>query len=136
MSDGLNGLNIATKVYYETRSLGFGFLSIVDATSADPGINGVLPVPVSANHFSICKFGGRNDWIYESISQFLTGCVSVSNGGGRNKTATDEGDGSSKIIELAFEKIPRKVRVEIAANMIENSNVTVILTRARGESNE
>jgi hypothetical protein len=136
VSDRSNGLNISTKVYYETRPIGLGFFSIVDVTSADPGINGVTPVPVPSDHFGICKFLDRNDWLYQNIAQFLSQCMEANARYSRGVSTIIDKVDAPTIIELAFQKMPQKVRVEITANMIENSNVTVILTRSPGETDE
>ena len=56
-------------VYYETRPTK-GIL-VVNQTSADPGINGVISVPIDFDHISICKVGDRNSQIYRKSKRFI-----------------------------------------------------------------
>ena len=44
---------------------------IVDAKSADPGVNATMPIPIDADHLNICKPSGRNSVIYLSIRRKL-----------------------------------------------------------------
>lgn len=44
---------------------------VVDARSADPGINGCTPIPIDADHLNICKPSGRDSVIYLSIRRKL-----------------------------------------------------------------
>lgn len=64
-----------TKVYYEKQGIFFGSILVVDEASADPGLPGIRPVPVAANHFSICKFSARDNWLYENVKQFIQECL-------------------------------------------------------------
>ena len=75
VADPVKGLRIKTKVYYEKRGTAFGFLLVVDEASADPGLAGIRPVPVPADHFMICKFAARDSWLYENVRQFLEECL-------------------------------------------------------------
>src|SRR3984893_14912972 len=68
------GLKISTQVFYETRPTLFGLLSIVDESSADPGIGGVRPIPIAADHFAICKLAQPDDWIFKSVVNFVSAC--------------------------------------------------------------
>jgi hypothetical protein len=45
---------------------------IVDAKSADPGVNATIPIPIDADHLNICKPSGRNSVIYLSITPTVT----------------------------------------------------------------
>ncbi len=46
-------LGIATQVYFETQNI--AGLRVVDEGSADPGMAGVVPIPMDADHITICK---------------------------------------------------------------------------------
>jgi hypothetical protein len=56
-------------VYCETRPT--GPILVVNQTSADPGIKGVIPIPMDFDHISICKVADRKSQIYRSIKRFL-----------------------------------------------------------------
>jgi hypothetical protein len=75
VADPANGLRLSTKVYYEKRGAVLGFVPVVDETSANPGLAGIRPVPVPADHFAICKFVARDNWLYENARQFVEKCL-------------------------------------------------------------
>jgi hypothetical protein len=60
---------IPTLIYCETRPTK-GIL-VVNQTSADPGIKGVIPVPMDFDHISICKVADKNSQIYRQIKRFI-----------------------------------------------------------------
>jgi len=63
------GLGIETTIYYETQSThGVG---VVNETSADLGLPGVVPVPIDADHLSICKPRSRKDLVYRSVERTI-----------------------------------------------------------------
>ncbi|MEM9435306.1 MAG: AAA-like domain-containing protein [Pseudomonadota bacterium] len=58
-------LGIETLCFFETQPyLG---IQVVNATSADPGISGVTPIPMDDDHISICKPASRDSQLYLSI---------------------------------------------------------------------
>jgi pimeloyl-ACP methyl ester carboxylesterase len=61
--------DIATLVFAETRPT--KGLMVVEQTSADPGIPGVLPVPVDADHLSIVKPSDRGELVCKRVRQFV-----------------------------------------------------------------
>jgi pimeloyl-ACP methyl ester carboxylesterase len=61
------GLSISTHCFFETYPTRIGM--IVSPTSADPGISGVLPRSVDADHVSICKPKSRRDLVYRYVLQ-------------------------------------------------------------------
>ena len=67
--ENVHDFGVATKVFYETRSV-HGIL-VVDADSANPGINGVKPVAIAKDHISIAKPDSREDLIYLSVKRFI-----------------------------------------------------------------
>ncbi len=62
-------LNIETYCFYEKQAL--GWTTVVDETSADPGLEDVIPVPVDANHFDICKPRTREELVYRRVKQLV-----------------------------------------------------------------
>ena len=56
-------------VYCETRPTK-GIL-VVNQTSADPGIKGVIPVPMDLDHISICKVEDKKSQIYRRVKRFI-----------------------------------------------------------------
>ncbi len=61
---------IDVTVYYEMHKTG-KFAIVVDKESADPGLTGVMPIPVDASHQNICSPENRHSLIYVSIRQRL-----------------------------------------------------------------
>jgi pimeloyl-ACP methyl ester carboxylesterase len=60
---------IPIQVYCEKRKTS-GIL-VVDETSADPGIPGVIPIPMDFDHISICKPDSKDSLIYRRVKQFI-----------------------------------------------------------------
>ena len=60
---------IATKVFYE-KQLTYG-IQVVNETTADPGMQGVFPIAVDADHNSICKPESRNNFLYKRVRSFI-----------------------------------------------------------------
>jgi hypothetical protein len=56
-------------VYCETRPTQ-GVL-VVNQTSADPGIRGVIPIPMDLDHIAICKVADKKSQIYRQVKRFL-----------------------------------------------------------------
>jgi len=64
-----NTPTIKTLVYCEKRKLA-GIL-VVNETTGDPGIAGVVPVPVDEDHVSICKPADRKSQIYRRVVRLV-----------------------------------------------------------------
>jgi pimeloyl-ACP methyl ester carboxylesterase len=62
-------LAIQTRVFYESQQT--NGVRVVDEASADPGIEGVIPIPVDANHISICKLDARDTLVFSSWAAIL-----------------------------------------------------------------
>lgn len=61
-------------VVYEKRSTKVGWFrsaTVVDALSSDPGIKGVQPIPVDADHFELCRPGSRGAAQFLAAEDFL-----------------------------------------------------------------
>ena len=62
-------LAIQTRVFFETQQT--GGVRVVDESSADPGIEGVFPIPLDANHLSICKLDTLDALLFSSVATFV-----------------------------------------------------------------
>ena len=60
---------IQTLVYCERKTVA-GIL-VVNETTADPGIRGVVPIPVEEDHVSICKPASRESQIYRRVKRLI-----------------------------------------------------------------
>ncbi|MFL5328679.1 MAG: esterase/lipase family protein [Gemmataceae bacterium] len=71
-------LGIMNYGFFETKKIGFLWWSqfVVDQGSADPGINNVTPIGISANHFTICKPKSSKDLAYASVRDIVNGKIS------------------------------------------------------------
>ena len=67
---------IKTLAFFEKQRT-FGTI-IVDPDSADPGIAGVIPIAVEANHFEICKPSDKKALIYLMAKQLVLQCLADS----------------------------------------------------------
>jgi hypothetical protein len=66
-------LSIRTFVYFEEELT--GGVHVVDAASADPGIEGVFPIPLPSNHIAISKPKSRNDDIFIRLNCLINELV-------------------------------------------------------------
>ena len=57
------------QVYCEKQDV--AGLLVVNETSADPGLKGVVPIPIDANHISICKPDSRQKLVYSGVMRFI-----------------------------------------------------------------
>ena len=62
-------LDITTVVYCEKRPV--AGLLVVNETTADPGIVGVVPIPVDEDHVSICKPASKDSLIYRGVKRLV-----------------------------------------------------------------
>lgn len=58
-----------TRAYFETLPLGPAI--IVDQGSANPGVQGCVPIPFDGNHSKICKPTSKTDTIYLGAKKFV-----------------------------------------------------------------
>jgi len=61
--------DIATIVFSEDQKT--KGLRVVDRASADPGLPGVMPIPIGADHIEICKPADRSATLYKATLAFL-----------------------------------------------------------------
>jgi hypothetical protein len=64
--------NVKHGVLYETQSVRGLPVLVVGQDAADPGLPGVIPIPVGgADHIWICKLNSKDDLVYRSVKQFI-----------------------------------------------------------------
>jgi len=68
--------NIKMQVYCEKKQIN-GIL-VVDETSADPSIPGVIPIPMDEDHISICRPQSKESLIYRRTKRFIEDCLELS----------------------------------------------------------
>lgn len=68
-SSNVERLRIRTISFFETREIN-GFL-VVDEASANPGLSGVIPIPLDADHISICKPRDAEQQVCRSVLDFV-----------------------------------------------------------------
>lgn len=71
--DNIDKLAISVETLAESRDT-FGVRVVADT---DPGIRNRRPIPVDADHISICKPASRDSEIYTSACAFVRNCVNV-----------------------------------------------------------
>ena len=67
--------DLATVVYCEKRPI--AGLLVVNETTADPGIAGVIPIPVDEDHVSICKPASKDSQIYRRVKRLVEDIVAA-----------------------------------------------------------
>jgi pimeloyl-ACP methyl ester carboxylesterase len=70
-------LGVKTTVLYEKRDAIPG-VRIVDEASADPGLSGVTPIPIDADHSGICKPDSDDSLVSRIVVNSLRRCLGVS----------------------------------------------------------
>ncbi len=68
-------LGIKVEVYFEKYSTS-GVL-VVDASSADPGIENVIPIPLDDDHNTICRPDSKDQLIYRSLKKLIDSWIST-----------------------------------------------------------
>jgi pimeloyl-ACP methyl ester carboxylesterase len=71
---GPPGLRV--EAYYESDPVK-GNALVVDASSANPGVTGCIPVAVDGDHFSMCKPSGRESLVYLAVRKFVGSFLGV-----------------------------------------------------------
>ncbi len=71
--NNLQAMRILVEVYCEKIPM-HGFV-VVNETSADPGIAGVVPVPLDEDHVSIAKPASEDSLLYKRTLRFIRGCL-------------------------------------------------------------
>jgi len=66
---------IPMQVYCEMRKT--SGMKVVSEISADPGIKGVIPIPIDGNHIAICKPESKGSLIYLRVKRFVKECLQV-----------------------------------------------------------
>lgn len=68
--------DIKNLAYYEAQKLS-GVTHIVSKDCANPGISGTDPIPIEADHISICKPSSRDSAIYTSVNRHLNQAIKL-----------------------------------------------------------
>lgn len=63
------GMGIRVEVLFETQTT--CGVTVVDPTSSDPGIAGVIPIPIDADHISICKPDSKSHPVFARVRLFV-----------------------------------------------------------------
>jgi len=66
-------LGIETYCFYEKHPV--GGVMVVDESSADPGMEGVISVPLDGNHLDICKPESKESLLYRRIRQIISNTI-------------------------------------------------------------
>jgi hypothetical protein len=93
--DHVAGLGIRTFVYYET--LPTAKMLVVDATTADPGIPGVRPIPVDENHITICKPASKDTRLYRQVKRLIEHSILRADHPPASAVGTGHAGGAAKI---------------------------------------
>jgi pimeloyl-ACP methyl ester carboxylesterase len=88
-----------TEVYCETRVTGWNKLGVVvvDRGSADPGIPGVVPIPLEEDHLSICKPVSRESLLYEGVLRLVKECLLTPRAAGESIELKSEEGGAAAL---------------------------------------
>jgi|688.fasta_scaffold219586_1 pimeloyl-ACP methyl ester carboxylesterase len=62
--------SIRVEVFFETEPVIFGF-TVVDEGSSDPGLPGVVPIPIESDHINICKPESKTDVVFIRTINFI-----------------------------------------------------------------
>src|SRR6266702_6227690 len=80
-------LGVTTQVFFENQATK-GVL-VVDRGTADPGLEGVIPIGLDADHVSICKPLSRDDLIYKRTRAFILG-IAAPQSAADNSSSTNQ----------------------------------------------
>ncbi|GEM_PF-1547475 len=96
-----SALGIMTAVYFEKYKT--KKIMVVDETSADPGIQGILPIPQDADHITICKPKTKTAAVYLRVKNYIDSTL--------NQTADISPDNASKTKSIETENNQSQTRV-------------------------
>jgi hypothetical protein len=68
-TNNVKKMGIETRAFFETR--GTAGVRVVDERSAYLSLPGVVPIPVDADHLTICKPRSRSDLVYKTINRLV-----------------------------------------------------------------
>jgi hypothetical protein len=103
-----NVSGVQCQVYIETRKS--GPVRVVNEESADPGINGVIPIPLDADHVNMCKLHSRDELLFIRSRQFLEELLLTTRGAGtRLEVSQDEGlrSGPASVYDYLYTDMKR-----------------------------
>ncbi len=79
---------------------------VVDKASADPGIAGVYPIPLPADHLEICRLKSREDYVYKNVKNLVSDCLE--NGQDTEQVTESNGEEYSNCSSTPKDQIPLK----------------------------
>ncbi|QCI67218.1 tetratricopeptide repeat protein [Phreatobacter stygius] len=112
------GRQIAYRIFYETQLTEFGV--IVAEASADPGLPGLPPVSIDADHISIAKPASRHALLYQRTRDFVADGL-----GGR-----DEPDGAGEFERFDLVDLPRQQSWNLLPRAFRLAAVLLVLAGA------
>ncbi len=99
---------------------------VVGKTSANPGILGVDPISLDADHISICHLKSRENFVYKNVKNFVSDCLE--NRQENNQVAESNTSGHSNLLSTIKGQVtPKDIDILIAKNdprIIINGNYT------------
>lgn len=69
-------LRINNQIFFETNDT--HGIRIVDENTADPGIAGIVPIPVDGDHLTICKPADSDSLVFKSVKKFISDIILAS----------------------------------------------------------
>ena len=93
-------LGVSTQVFFENQAT--KGVRVVDRGTADPGLEGVMPIGLDADHVSICKPLGRDDLIYKRTRAFILGAADPRSA---NKGTSSADQGRKQSMTLTAEDV-------------------------------
>ena len=107
---------IPMEVYYEKQKTS-GIL-VVNETSADPGILGVIPIPMDYDHVSICRPTSKESLIYRRVKRFVKDNLALATRTQQERTEPTS-DSENQVVEVFFSYAheDEKLRDELAKHL-------------------
>ena len=120
-------------VFFETAN--FKGVRVVDEGSSDPGILGVRPIPVDANHSLICKPESRQSLVYGQVRTLLQKVVEGASTGQCSNEPAVPGNGdpdpAGETLPLLRVKAPSAFGRSIEIEAFDRETVSIVV-RALG----
>jgi hypothetical protein len=99
-------MDVRTRVYREDRDYK-GTFRIVDATSSDPGIPGVPPIPINLDHAALCKLATK-DQRYRGVLIFIQERFGLTLG---NEAEADSLDLEKTLLDVLQGRLPDRYQL-------------------------
>jgi pimeloyl-ACP methyl ester carboxylesterase len=106
-------LGLRTKVYYETKQLNGAI--VVDRASSNPGIPGVMPTAVLADHNSIARPESTSSQVYRGVIKIVEEILLMPNA----QPALARPSLVEEFDQLVFLEVAEKVRADVAIGKLD-----------------